>query len=137
MYPHERSLVNQLGDKPFALIGVNSDSDLEEIREIVKEKKLVWRSFQDQQDYGEISSRWGIQGWPTVFILDHEGRIRHRDVRGESMDRAIEDLLKEMGHEVKIVHEEEKPKKKKDQSKDEADDKETKEDTADADDDGE
>ena len=37
MYPHERSLVKQLADKPFALIGVNSDSDLEKIRETVKE----------------------------------------------------------------------------------------------------
>ena len=27
MYPHERSLVKTLADKPFALIGVNSDAD--------------------------------------------------------------------------------------------------------------
>ncbi len=107
MYPHERSLVKQLADKPFAIIGVNSDQDLMEIREIVKEKNLTWRSFQDEQGFGAISSQWGIRGWPTVFILDAEGKIRHRDVRGDQLDAAIEDLLEEMGHTVKISHEEE------------------------------
>jgi hypothetical protein len=113
MYPHERSLVKQLADKPFAIIGVNSDSELEEIREIVKEKNLTWRSFQNEQEFGEISDHWGIQGWPTIFLLDAEGKIRYRDLRGNEMDGAIEELLGEMGHEVKIVHEKEKSKKKR------------------------
>ena len=125
MYPHERSLVKQLSDKPFTIIGVNSDSDLEEIREIVKEKNLTWRSFQNEQDYGAISDLWGINGWPTIFLVDANGKIRYRDLRGSEMDAAIEELLKELGHEVKIVHEEEEPaknrKKKKAKSDDAAD----------------
>ena len=125
MYPHERSLVKQLADKPFAIIGVNSDSDLEEIREIVKEKNLTWRSFQNEQEYGAISDLWGIRGWPTIFLLDADGTIRYRDLRGAKMDDAIEELLAEMGHEVKIAHEKEKPNKK---SKKKADDDETKDD---------
>ena len=32
MYPHERSLVKKLKDQPFALIGVNSDRDLEKLK---------------------------------------------------------------------------------------------------------
>ena len=32
MYPHERSLVKRLKDKPFALIGINSDEDKEKLR---------------------------------------------------------------------------------------------------------
>ena len=110
MYPHERSLVKQLADKPFALIGVNSDSDLDEIREIVKEKSLTWRSFQNHQDYGDISQRWGITGWPTTFVLDEKGTIRFQNVRGTAMDQAIEELLTEMGHEVNITHEQENEK---------------------------
>ena len=31
MYPHERSLVKRLENEPFALIGVNSDTDLERL----------------------------------------------------------------------------------------------------------
>jgi hypothetical protein len=109
MYPHERSLVKQLADKPFALIGVNSDRDLDKIREIVKEKNLNWRSFWNgpQGTSGPISAEWNVTGWPTIYILDKDGVIRYKNARGAAMDRALTTLLAEMGHEVMIQHEEE------------------------------
>jgi len=106
MYPHERSLVKQLADKPFALIGVNSDRDLEKLREVVKEKNITWRSFWNgpQGTGGPISTEWGVSGWPTIYVLDAEGRIRYKNVRGAEMDKAITTLLSEMGHEVELSH---------------------------------
>lgn len=133
MFPHERSLVKQLADKPFALIGVNSDRDLEEIQKIVKKKNITWRSFWNGPEGtgGPISTKWGVRGWPTIYVLDAEGKIRYKNVRGDKMDDAIETLLAEMGHEVEITHEEEedekedKAEKKKDkkEKKDKEDDK--------------
>lgn len=109
MYPHERSLVKQLADKPFVLIGVNSDRDLEKIRGVVKEKELTWRSFQNQREgKPDIADEWGVMAWPTIYVIDGKGMIRFKNVRGEKMDRAIEELLKEMGHEVSISHADEK-----------------------------
>ena len=109
MFPHERSLVKQLSDKPFALIGVNSDRDLEMIQEVVKEKNLTWRSFWNGPDGtgGPISTKWGVTGWPTIYVMDSKGVIRFKNVRGDAMDRALETLLAEMGENVTIVHEEE------------------------------
>ena len=109
MFPHERSLVKQLADKPFALIGVNSDKDLEKIRETVKAKNITWRSFWNGPDgtRGPISKRWQVSGWPTIYVLDAEGVIRYKGVRGAKMDEAVTTLLAEMGHEVSIVHEDE------------------------------
>ena len=106
MYPHERSLVKQLADKPFALIGVNSDRDLEKLREVVKEKNITWRSFWNgpQGTGGPISTEWGVSGWPTIYVLDAEGRIRYKNVRGAEMDKAITTLLSQMGHEVELSH---------------------------------
>jgi len=122
MYPHERSLVKQLADKPFALIGVNSDSDIDEIREIVKEKKLTWRSFQDAGGDEKISDKWKVQGWPTVFILDAEGKIRYKG-HGAS-DSTIEECLAELGYEVKIRtgHEDEEDEAPEDDSDEDAED---------------
>lgn len=107
MYPHERSLVKQLANQPFALIGVNSDDDLEVIREVVKEKNISWRSFQNEEgSEGTISEVWGIKGWPTIFILDEKGVIRWKGHSGD-IDTEITKLLAEMGHEVTLIHEEE------------------------------
>ena len=102
MYPHERSLIKQLAGKPFAVIGVNSDPDLEKLREIVKKKKLTWRSFQNEEGAdGKISEEWGIKGWPTMFVIDAKGVIRWSG-HGGDFDSVIEEALGEMGHEVSI-----------------------------------
>jgi len=97
MYPHERSLVKRLADKPFALIGVNSDRDKEELKVRMEEESITWRSFWNGGGTsGPISSRWNVSGWPTIYVLDHEGVIRYRGVRGEAMDEAVDALLAAM-----------------------------------------
>lgn len=99
--------MKQLADKPFALIGVNSDRNLEKIQETVKEKNITWRSFWNGPEGtgGPISRAWNVRGWPTIYVMDAEGKIRFKGVRGDDMDRALEELLGEMGEEVTITHE--------------------------------
>ena len=99
MYPHERSLVKRLKDQPFALIGVNSDKDLDTLRKVRVEKELTWRSFWNgsQGTGGPISATWGVRAWPTIYVLDEDGVIRFKNVRGDKMDAAVDQLLEEMG----------------------------------------
>ena len=106
MYPHERSLVEKLADKPFVIIGVNSDRDLEQIQQVVKDKNLTWRSFWNGPGGrdGPISNRWNIEGWPTLYVIDAEGVIRHKQMGGDEppIDRVIAQLLSEMGHKTSL-----------------------------------
>ena len=79
MYPHERSLVKRLANQPFALIGVNSDQDRKQLKKTMEEEKITWRSFWDGgSTNGPISSKWNVHGWPTIYVLDHKGVIRHK-----------------------------------------------------------
>jgi len=75
--------------KPFALLGVNSDADRDEIRRIVKEKNLTWRSWWDGSTRGPISTQWNIRSWPAIYLIDHEGVIRHKNLRGDLLDEAL------------------------------------------------
>jgi hypothetical protein len=95
MYPHERSLVKDLEKKPFALVGVNADSDRAALVTTLKQEKISWRSFLDGGPGGPIAKAWGIRGFPSTFILDHKGVIRHTGLRGEKMAEAVHELLKE------------------------------------------
>jgi hypothetical protein len=98
MIPHERSLVAQMKDKPFALIGVNSDRDLADYRKQAAEMGVTWRSFWcgERGTEGPIPTLWNVRGWPTIYVLDAKGVIRFRDVRGEEMTKAVEQLLGEL-----------------------------------------
>ncbi|TDJ66663.1 MAG: hypothetical protein E2O39_16100 [Planctomycetota bacterium] len=97
MYPHERSLVKRLQNEPFALIGVNSDKDLEKLRPRMEEENITWRSFWNgpKGTGGPISAQWNVRGWPTIYVLDKQGVIRFKNVRGEAMDEAVDELLAE------------------------------------------
>ena len=93
MYPHERSLVEKYEGAPFAILGVNSDSDREALKKTIAKKKLLWRSWWDGgTTSGPIATRWNVNGWPTLYIIDHEGVIRNRNVYGD-FDAQLEELI--------------------------------------------
>lgn len=98
MYPHERSLVKRLAGKPFALLGINSDSDKDDLKKVMEKEQITWRSWWNgpKGTNGPLSKKWNVHGWPTIYVLDAQGVIRFRDVRGEAMDEAVDELLKEL-----------------------------------------
>jgi peroxiredoxin len=96
MYPHERSLVKRLEGKPFALLGVNSDTK-DRVRQAMKKENITWRSWWDGGNTeGPIAKAWNVSGWPTIYVLDAKGVIRHKNVREKEMDKAVDELLQEL-----------------------------------------
>jgi hypothetical protein len=93
--PHERSLVKRLEGKPFALVGVNRNETREGLKRCEEKHGMTWRSFFDGQE-GPISKRYNVKFMPTVYVLDARGVIRYKGVKGEALDRAVDELLKKL-----------------------------------------
>ena len=101
MLPHEKELVERLKNKPFALLGINTDPDLAAFKERCKKENVSWRnSFQGSTD-GPLCRAWGVNGFPTIYVLDAKGVIRFNGPRGADMDRAVDTLLAELEAEKK------------------------------------
>ena len=98
MFPDERSLVTRLAGRQFALIGVNSDTDQEMIKQRLKKNEINWRSFWNgpKGPNGPISKAWKVTSWPTIYVLDESGVIRYKGVKGKAMDDAVDTLLAEI-----------------------------------------
>lgn len=97
MIPHEREMVKRLADKPFTLLGINSDESRSALKKIMDEQKITWPSIWDgQPGKGKIANHWNVSGWPTIYVLDHTGKIRHRDLRDEELEKAVVELLKKV-----------------------------------------
>ena len=83
-------------DKPFALIGVNINChDPKNLKEVMDKEQLKFRSFTDTADgegLGVISSTWNLFGTPTLFVVDHKGVIRYRQI-GIPDTKTIDELL--------------------------------------------
>ena len=98
MYPHERSLVKKHADKPFAILGVNSDDDRKELKKVMEKEEITWRSWWDGgSTNGPIATKWNVSGWPTIYVVDAKGVIRYKNVREQAMDKAVDALLQELG----------------------------------------
>jgi hypothetical protein len=76
MHEHGRSLVRKLEGKPFMIVGVNSDANRDKVKAMAAKKGPAWRSFWDGgSTCGPIQSRWNIQAYPTMYLIDHNGII--------------------------------------------------------------
>ena len=96
MLPHEKEMVVRLKDKPFALIGINSDGDRSVLQKILEKEKITWRQAVDGSTEGPLATAWNIHGWPTIYILDSKGVIRYKNLRDKPMEDAVVKLLGEM-----------------------------------------
>jgi hypothetical protein len=94
MYPHERSLVEEMKDKPFALVGVNSDKTVEVAKAAIAKNNLNWRSFQNvRPGKPDIATDWAVNGWPTIVVLDADGKIRYRGHGGDEAGKTAKQLV--------------------------------------------
>ena len=86
-------------DKPFALIGVNINCyDAKKLKEVMDKELLNFRSFTDTADgegLGVISNAWNLEGTPTLFVVDHKGVIRYRQL-GIPDEKAIDEVLNKL-----------------------------------------
>lgn len=88
--------MERLNDKPFTILGVNSDP-VDRYRKAVEQENITWPSFFDGGSTdGPISTMWGVYAWPTIYVIDHEGIIQYINVRGEELDRAVDSLLSKL-----------------------------------------
>jgi hypothetical protein len=61
-----------------------------------RREEIGWRCWWDGGRPGAVARSWGVLGWPHVFVLDPAGIIRHKNVLGPDLDRAVDELLNEM-----------------------------------------
>ncbi len=97
----ERSLVKRMQGKPFAILGVNCDADEDKLTEWMKKEEITWRCWRDGNAgnaEGPIFRQFNIHTWPTIYILDQHGIIRHKFLGfpgGGKLDAAIDALVNE------------------------------------------
>ena len=76
MIPREVALVERLKNAPFALIGINTDTDLDSFREQCKKKHVTWRNSFQGSTAGPLCKAWGVRSFPTIYVLDAKGVVR-------------------------------------------------------------
>ncbi len=94
--PRKNQLVADRKDKPFALIGIDSNEKVEDLKTALTDNRITWPNiFDGRSNTGPIFQQWNVIGWPTIYVLDRDGVIRYRN-RVSDLEGAVDDLLRAM-----------------------------------------
>jgi|SRR5579883_141670 len=94
MIPDEKKLVERMKDRPFALVGINSDQGTREVlAKRFESEGITWRNALDN---GALARAWGVHSWPTIYVLDEKGVIQATDLREGALDAKVEELVKKL-----------------------------------------
>ncbi len=78
----------------FEIVGISLDSDREKLATFIKEKEMEWAQYFDGQGWqNKLAQVYGINSIPATFLLDGEGKIIAKDLRGEALDEAVSKAL--------------------------------------------
>ncbi len=81
--------------KPFEIVGISLDEKKEPWLKAIEKDNLPWVHLSDLKGWeNELARHYGIKWIPSSFLLDPEGRIIARDLRGEALDKMLSELLK-------------------------------------------
>ena len=90
-----KALVERHKDDDFQLLGINTGDDEQAFREGMQEHELTWPIFFQGMQASPIADLYQVVAYPTIYVLDREGKIRSVGARGPSLDKLVAELLAE------------------------------------------
>ena len=95
--PHVVAMYQKYHDKGFEVFSVSLDRDKESWRRAIAADGLVWPNHVSDLKYwsSEAARTYGVSSIPSMFLLDQNGRIIAKNLRGEALSNALKQLFGE------------------------------------------
>jgi thiol-disulfide isomerase/thioredoxin len=92
--PNVVLIYNEFHSKGLNIIGVSLDSDAAKWKQAIAKDKLVWNQISNLKGWEDpIAKQYGIESIPATFVIDANGKIVAKDLRGEELRSKIAALL--------------------------------------------
>lgn len=81
-------------NRGFEIFQVSVDTDREEWTDAIEYDNLTWINVGDMEGSRHAVNSYNIKSVPFNYLLDKDGVIISRDLKGQALDKAISNLLK-------------------------------------------
>lgn len=94
--PNVVRIYNKYHDKGLNIVGVSLDkaSQKDKWLEAIEKDNLTWQHVSNLEYWNEpIAQTYGVRSIPATFVLDENGVIVAKDLRGDDLEKKIAELL--------------------------------------------
>ncbi|MDD2476144.1 MAG: TlpA disulfide reductase family protein [Dysgonamonadaceae bacterium] len=92
--PNVVNAYNKYKNKGFEIVGVSLDKDEDKWIQGIEDLNMTWPQMSDLKLWeSEVVGLYAIQSIPHTVLLDKEGKIIAKDLRGEELDAKLAELM--------------------------------------------
>ncbi len=81
-------------EEGFTVFGVSLDNNREDWLKAIEKDNLTWTQVSDLQGWdNEVSTQYGVMSIPQSYLLDEEGVIVAKNLRGEELHQKLDEIF--------------------------------------------
>lgn len=88
-FPRLKQLDGLYSKDKFEIIGIVGASEEDAIRKVIQKRGLSWKQIHSD----EIVDLYQVKVYPTTFLISPDGKIIDKDLRGEKLEKRLEELI--------------------------------------------
>ncbi|KAA6316677.1 Thiol-disulfide oxidoreductase ResA [termite gut metagenome] len=93
--PNVVAAYNKYKDKGFDVFSVSLDKTKEAWLKGIEEDKLTWTHVSDISFWeSKVAKQYGVRAIPANYLIDKNGVIVAKNLRGKNLDKTLSELLK-------------------------------------------
>jgi peroxiredoxin len=74
----------------FEILGISLDQDLAAMKQFLAANKMTWPQYFDGLLWqNKLAVQYGVNSIPATYLLDAQGKIIARDLRGDDLEKAV------------------------------------------------
>jgi thiol-disulfide isomerase/thioredoxin len=94
MIPHQKEMVKHFEGKPFMLLSISVDEKKETLTKFLEKEVMPWTHWWAGTENKSIKN-YQVKSYPTIYVLDGKGVIRAKRLRGDELQKFVEQLIED------------------------------------------
>ena len=97
--PEVKGIYKKYHDKGLEIVGISCDDNDPELNAFTKKNEMPWMQLREKSQteadqWHPLAKKSGVEGIPTMFLIDRKGVLRYVDAR-ENLEKEVAQLVAE------------------------------------------
>lgn len=94
--PNVKSVYKKYHGKGFEIVGISLDQSRDKLDAYIQQQGIEWPQYFDGKWWNnDVATMYGIKSIPATLLVDRQGKIRYKSLRGRQLEAAVEKLVAE------------------------------------------